>query len=72
VREAVISKEVHEDLGISPGDEVVFELRNKEAMIKPAGHSSNISELADIVSKKDKLSKDIDVRKLILSETMGR
>jgi hypothetical protein len=51
---------------------VVFELRNKEAMIKSAGHSSNVSELADIVSKKDKLSKDIDIRKLILSETMGR
>jgi AbrB family looped-hinge helix DNA binding protein len=70
--QAVIPKEVRDILGLAPGDEVVFEVGDKEARIKPAGKGSSVSELTEIVSIKDKLSKDVDVKKIILSETTGR
>ncbi|MBI3022212.1 MAG: AbrB/MazE/SpoVT family DNA-binding domain-containing protein [Thaumarchaeota archaeon] len=70
--QAVIPKEVRDILGIAPGDEVIFEVGDKEAKIKPAGRTSSVSELTEIVPKKDKLSKDVDVKKLILSETIER
>jgi len=66
--QAVIPKEVREILGIAPGDEVVFEVGEKEARIRPAGRRSSVSEFTEIVPQRDKLSKDIDVKKLILSE----
>lgn len=69
--QAVIPKEVRDILGISPGDEVLFELSNgEEAKIRPAKGRSSVSELIAIVPRKKKLSKDIDVKKLIMSETM--
>jgi AbrB family looped-hinge helix DNA binding protein len=67
--QAVIPKEVRDILGIAPGDEVVFEVSDREAKIKPAGRRSSVSELTEIVRRKDKLSKDVDIKKLILSET---
>jgi AbrB family looped-hinge helix DNA binding protein len=70
--QAVIPKEVRDILGIAPGDDVVFELADKEARIRPAGRSSSVSELTEIVPRKDKLSKDVDVKGLILSETAER
>jgi AbrB family looped-hinge helix DNA binding protein len=70
--QAVIPKEVRDILGIAPGDEVVFEVGDREAKIKPAGRSSSVSELVEIVQRKDKLSKDVDVKKMILSETTKR
>jgi len=69
--QAVIPKEVRDILGIVPGDEVVFEISDNEARIKPAGKRSSVSDLTEIVPKRDKLSKDIDVKKLVLSETRG-
>jgi AbrB family looped-hinge helix DNA binding protein len=70
--QAVIPKEVRDILGLAPGDEVVFEVGDKEARIKPAGKGSSVSELTEIVPMKDKLSKDVDIKKIILSETAGR
>ena len=70
--QTVIPKEVRDILRIAPGDEVVFELGDREAKIRPAGRSSSVSELTEIVPRKDKLSKDVDIKKLILSETMER
>jgi AbrB family looped-hinge helix DNA binding protein len=67
--QAVIPKEVRDILGIAPGDEVVFEIGDKEARVKPAKGRSTVSELVAIVPRRSKLSKDIDVKKLILSET---
>ena len=67
--QAVIPKEVRDILGIAPGDEVLFEIADKEAKIKPVKERSSVSELISIVPRKSKLSKDIDVKKLILSET---
>jgi len=70
--QAVIPKEVRDILGIAPGDEVVFEVGDKEAKIRPAGQGSTVSELTEIVPMKDKLSKEVDVKKLILSEAIER
>jgi len=66
--QVVIPKEVRDILGISPGDEVVFELEDKEARIRPAGRGSSVSELTEIVSSARKLSKDVDIKKIILAE----
>lgn len=66
--QAVIPKEIRDILGISPGDDVIFEVGNREATIRPAGRNSSVSELTEIVSRQKKLSKDIDVKKIILSE----
>jgi AbrB family looped-hinge helix DNA binding protein len=70
--QAVIPKEVRDMLGIVPGDDIIFEVSNEEAKLKPAKARSSVTELTEIVPKKDKLSKDINVRKLILSETDRR
>jgi len=70
--QAVIPKEVRDILKIAPGDEVVFELGDKEVKIRLAGRSSSVSELTEIVPLKDKLSKDEDIKKLVISETMER
>lgn len=66
--QVVIPKEIRDLLGIAPGDEVVFELGDNEAKIRPAGRSSGLSELTEIVPRQDKLSKDVDIKKIILSE----
>jgi AbrB family looped-hinge helix DNA binding protein len=66
--QVVIPKEVRDILGIAPGNDVVFEVADKEARIKPVGTGSTLSELTEIIPKKDKLSKDVDVKKLLLSE----
>jgi AbrB family looped-hinge helix DNA binding protein len=66
--QAVIPKEVRDILGIAPGDEVIFEVADKEAKIKPAGGRSSVSEFTEIVAKRDKLSRDVDVKKITLSE----
>ena len=66
--QVVIPKEVRDLLGIAPGDEVVFELGDNEAKIRPAGRSSGLSELTEIVPRREKLSKDVDIKKIILSE----
>jgi len=68
--QAVIPKEVRDILGIAPGDEVFFEVGEKEARIRPAGKGSSVSEFTGVVPRRDKLSKDIDVKKLILSEAL--
>jgi AbrB family looped-hinge helix DNA binding protein len=68
--QAVIPKEVREILGISPGDEVVFEVGKNEARIRPAEKSIGVSELTRLIPVKDKLSKDVDFKKLILSEAL--
>jgi AbrB family looped-hinge helix DNA binding protein len=67
--QAVIPKEVRDILGIAPGDEVLFEISDKGARIKPAKRRSSVSELISIVPRKNKLSRDIDVKKMIFSET---
>jgi hypothetical protein len=46
----------------------VFELADKEAKIKPGKERSSVSELIAIVPRKNKLTKKIDVKKIILSE----
>jgi AbrB family looped-hinge helix DNA binding protein len=71
--QAVIPKEVRDILGIVPGDEITFEVGEREARIrKPEGKGSSVSELLEIVPKKDKLAKDIKIKKLILSQTAER
>ena len=70
--QAVIPKEVRDILGIVPGDEVVFEVGDKQAIVKPAGRSSTVSDFIEAIPKKHKLSKEVDVKKLILSETAER
>jgi AbrB family looped-hinge helix DNA binding protein len=70
--QAVIPKEIRDMLGIAPGDEIIFEVAHGEARIKPAGARSSVTELIEIVPKKDKLSKDVDIKKFILSETNRR
>ncbi len=68
--QAVIPKEVRDILGIAPGDEIIFEVGEKEARIKkPDRKNSGVAELLGIIPKKDKLAKDISVKKIILSET---
>lgn len=66
--QAVIPKVVRDILGIAPGDQVLFEVGDNEARVKPVKRRSSVSELIAIVPNKSKLSKDIDVKKLILSE----
>jgi AbrB family looped-hinge helix DNA binding protein len=70
--QAVIPKEVRDILGIGPGDEVVFEVGDREATIRPAERGSGVSELTEIVPRQDKLSKDVDVKEIILSEATER
>ena len=70
--QAVIPKETRDILGILPGDEVLFELADREARHKPAKGRSSVSELISIVPSKMKLSKDVDVEKVILSELAAR
>ena len=67
--QAVIPKEVRDILGLVPGDEVVFEVTNSEAKLRPAGRRSTVSDLMEVVPRKAKLSRDIDVKGIILSET---
>jgi AbrB family looped-hinge helix DNA binding protein len=66
--QAVIPKEVRDILGIAPGDEVFFEVGEREARIRPAGRVSSVSEFTEVIPRRSKRSKDIDVKKLILSE----
>jgi len=70
--QAVIPKEVRDILGIAPGDEVVFEVGDREAKIKPASTRSGVSELAEIVPRQEKLSKDVNIKEMILSEATER
>lgn len=49
--QAVIPKEVREILRIRPGDEVVFEVKEDGALVKPAGHGSSVMELAGLIPK---------------------
>ena len=64
----MIPKEVREILGIVPGEEVTFELVDGEARLGPSGRSSSVSELTEIVPKQDKLSIDVDIKRIILAE----
>jgi AbrB family looped-hinge helix DNA binding protein len=70
--QAVIPKEIRDILGIAPGDEVYFEVGEKEARIRPAGRVSSVSEFTDVIPRRNKLSKEIDVKMLILSEALER
>jgi AbrB family looped-hinge helix DNA binding protein len=71
--QAVIPKEVRDILGIAPGDEIIFEVGEREARIrKPDRKSSSVAELLGIIPKKDKLVKDVEIKKLILSESEER
>lgn len=70
--QAVIPKEVREILGITPGDEVVFEVGEGEATIRPAARGSSVTELIEVVPRRDKLSKDVDFKSIVLSEAEER
>jgi AbrB family looped-hinge helix DNA binding protein len=67
--QAVIPKEVRDILGIVPGDEVIFEIADNEARLRPAGARSTVSDLMEIIPRKAKFSKDVDIKGLILAET---
>ena len=69
--QAVIPKEVRDVLGISPGDEVLFEISDGVAKIGLAKGRSSVSELVAIVPKRNKLSRDVDIKKIIISEIEG-
>ena len=66
----MIPKEVRDILGLAPGDAVVFEVGDKEARIRPAGRGSTVSQLTEVVPRKDKLTEEVNVKNLILSEAM--
>jgi AbrB family looped-hinge helix DNA binding protein len=45
----VIPKEIRDMLGIVSGDEVIFEVSDKETKLKPDGAGSSVTELTEIV-----------------------
>lgn len=59
----VVPKDIREHLGIKPGSEVVFEVKEKEIVIKPAKSPKEIvEEFCSIVPKK--LRKNINTKKI--------
>jgi len=59
--QVVIPKEVREHLGVEPGSEVVFEVREKEVVLKPSRASAEaVEEYVSIVTSKLKSRIDLD------------
>jgi len=70
--QVVIPKEIRETLKIGPGDEVFFELRGEEVVVRPKRRGSIIAEFAELAPKKSKLREEVDIKAIILSEAAER
>jgi len=70
--QAVIPKEIREIMGIRPGSEVVFEVRGDEVIVKPLQDHSSVDELIHLIPREQKLSDEVDFKKIILSEVLER
>ncbi len=69
--QVVIPKRMREALGLKPGVEVVFELRDKEIVIKKPEVSGSYAEYF-MTTSSPKLKKMIDIKKLIEEEVDER
>lgn len=67
----VIPKIVRESLGIRPGDEILMEIREKEALIRA---SMNVEEFVENFCsvKGKKLTKKVDLEKILDQEVEER
>jgi len=59
----VVPKDIREYLGLKPGSEIVFEIRDKEIVIKPRKDPKKFVE--EFCNTPKKLKKPIDVKKLL-------
>jgi bifunctional DNA-binding transcriptional regulator/antitoxin component of YhaV-PrlF toxin-antitoxin module len=67
----VIPKIIREALGIEPADEVLMEIRGREALIKPkADPAKFVEEFCSIASKK--LKKKVNLERLLEEEVERR
>ena len=70
--QAVIPKEIRELMGIKPGSIVVFEVRGEEVIVKPLDNHGSVDELTGLIPRELKAKKEIDTKKIILSEALER
>ncbi len=67
--QVVVPKDIRDYLGIKPGTEVIFEVKEKELVIKPAKSPKEfVEEFCNIVPKKYKKKLDIKKIKKIIDE----
>jgi len=60
--QVVIPKDIRDHAGIKPGSEVVFEVKEKEIIIKPQKSGKEFVE--DFCNVPNKLRKNIDIKKI--------
>jgi len=70
--QAVIPKEIREVLGIEPGSEVLFEMTEGGVILKKYSEKSGAQELANVIPRKEKLRREADFKRLMLSEARER
>lgn len=67
--QVVIPKDLREHLGVEPGSEVIFEVRENEVVLKPSIASTEVvEEYVSIVTSK--LKSRIDLDKIIEEEVV--
>ena len=67
--QVVIPKDLRDYLGVEPGSEVVFEVRENEVVLKPSSASAEVvEEYVSIVASK--LKNRIDLDKMIEEEAV--
>lgn len=59
----VIPKDIREYLGLKPGSEIVFEMKDEEIVIKPRKDPRKFVE--EFCNVPEKLKKHIDIKKLL-------
>jgi len=67
----VIPKIVRESLGIKPGDEILMEIREKEALIRASMNAEEFIENFCSINGK-KLTKKVDLEKILEEEAEER
>ncbi len=66
--QVVIPKDMRDQLGISPGSEIVFDLRDDKITIRPGRDpASEVEAYLSVI--KDKLKKEVDLKKIIEEES---
>ncbi|MGQ9468809.1 MAG: AbrB/MazE/SpoVT family DNA-binding domain-containing protein [Nitrososphaerales archaeon] len=70
--QAVIPKEIRDMLGIKPGSEVIFEIREDEVVVKPLKKRSSVVELAQLIPATLKIREEKSLKQIILFEVLER
>jgi AbrB family looped-hinge helix DNA binding protein len=70
--QAVIPKEIRDMLGINPGSEVIFEVREDEVVVKPLKNWSGVAELVQLIPTNLKIREEKSLKQMILSEVLER